>query len=254
MTANCADELLLTAVTNGSSGLLPPAKRPTSSLPVHKSTPPITILTNPARAKPAPAKKAPTTQRENASTTIPVNPTARAKPVPTAKKAQPGDASTTLTQKHATAPTLPDQYILIAAVAAADEEARKRFRLAAAERVKAAARSRSENKPRLDLPKIVIHGPCSWDSWTEVHFPETSHGEMLDVPDLNTRCRMFDDDVARYYPKDYAAELAMHRLRSMLRSGRRLAAARRRECARQAQQTTPTHRWTDTVERSHWSP
>jgi hypothetical protein len=249
MTAKQCLRTLLTAVTNGSSGLLPPAKRPTSSLPVRKPTPSITILTNPARAKPAPvpAKKAPTTQRENASITIPNHPTAREKPAP-AKKVQP---STTLAQKRATAPTLPDRYIFIAAVAAADEEARNRFRLAAAERAKAADRSRSENKPRLELPEIVIHGPCSWDSWTDVHFPGTSHGEMLDVPDLNTRCRMYDDDVARYYPKDYAAELAMHRLRSMLRSGRRLTAARRRECARQAQQTTATDR---RVERSHFSP
>ena len=217
---------------------------------MRKPTPPITILTNPARTKPAPAKKTPITQRENASIT---NPAARAKPAP-AKKAQPGGASTTLARKRATAPTLPDRYILIAAVAAADEEARNRFRLAAAERAKAADPARNENKPRVELPEIVIHGPCSWDEWTDVHFPGTSHGEMLDVPDLNTRCRMYDDDVARYYPKDYAAELAMHRLRSMLRSGRRLAAARRRECARKAQQTTATDRRIDKLERSHFSP
>jgi hypothetical protein len=68
--------------------------------------------------------------------------------------------------------------------------------------------------------------------WTDVHQPGTSHGDLLDVPAINGRGKLHDDDFARFYPSDYAAENVMRRLRKMVRSGSRQAAARRREQAR----------------------
>jgi hypothetical protein len=58
---------------------------------------------------------------------------------------------------------------------------------------------------------------------------------MLDVPATNNCGKMYEDDIARCYPKDcYLAEQTVQRLRSMVPSDKRLAAAhRRQERARQ---------------------
>ncbi|KAH9962544.1 hypothetical protein BGW80DRAFT_1463470 [Lactifluus volemus] len=215
-----------------SSGPLPPAKRPTSLLPVRtgKPTPPITILTNPARAHPtsAQAKKAQTPQPEDISA---------------------------LSRKRAPVPAQPRRLSAVPPVAAAEVETRNRFQLAAPNRADPA---KSEKKPTLDLPEIIIHDPYPWDLWIDVHYLGTSNGEMLDVPELNRRCKMHDEDLARYYPKDFAAQRTMRRLRSMLRTGRRLAKAHHLECVRQAEQiTAAASRRIDTAERSlavHWPP
>jgi hypothetical protein len=118
-------------------------------------------------------------------------------------------------------------------VAAAKVETHNRTRPAAFKAAKRADPFKSEHKPKMLLPKIVIHEPLWWDSWTDVHHPKTSYGEKLDVPAVNSHGKMYEDDLARYYPKDYSADQTVQRLRSMVRSGRRLAAARRRERARQ---------------------
>jgi hypothetical protein len=154
-------------------------------------------------------------------------------------------------------PIQPRRLSAVAPVAVAEVETRNRFQIAAPRRPKGADPAKSEQKPTLDHPEIIIHDPYPWDLWTDVHHPGTNNGEMLDVPKLNRRCRMYDDDIARYYPKDYAAQQTMRRLRSMLRTGRRLVKARRLECARQAEQTTAAASRIDTPERSlavHWPP
>jgi hypothetical protein len=113
-------------------------------------------------------------------------------------------------------------------VESANVESRNRTRPAVTKLAKKPADSaKNEHKPRLLLPKVVIHKPLSWDSWTDVHHPGTSYGQMLDVPATNNCGKMYEDDMARYYPKDYSAEQTVQRLRSMVRSGSRLAAARR---------------------------
>jgi hypothetical protein len=109
---------------------------------------------------------------------------------------------------------------------------------------------KGEHKRIQLLPEIVIHEPYSWDSWTDVHRPGTSYGKMLDVPAVNSCGKMHEDDVARYYPAEYSAEQTVKRLRSMVRSGRRLAAARRRERACQSMQASIAASNTDTPERS----
>ncbi|KAH9054745.1 hypothetical protein EDB87DRAFT_1767523, partial [Lactarius vividus] len=67
------------------------------------------------------------------------------------------------------------------------------------------------------LPKVVVHEPVWWDHWTDVHHPGTSYGEMLDVPPLNWRGKMDSDDLARYYPKQRAAQQILQMLRRMER-------------------------------------
>ena len=71
---------------------------------------------------------------------------------------------------------------------------------------------------------------------------------MLDVPAVNGRGRLHEDDFARFYPREHTADQIMRRLRNMVRSGNRQAAANRRERARVRRQaaagatttTTPT--------------
>ncbi|KAI0290196.1 hypothetical protein B0F90DRAFT_1825345 [Multifurca ochricompacta] len=98
--------------------------------------------------------------------------------------------------------------------------------------VKLAKRERN----RRNIPKIVVHEPVWWDFWTDVNHPGKSYGKMLDIPALGNRGKMDDEDLAHYYPKEYSAEQAAQRLRSMVRSASRRAAVLRRERAR----TTPT--------------
>jgi hypothetical protein len=202
-----------------------------------KPTPPITILTNPARApqpaSAAQAKKAQTPQPENASTLL-------------------------VRKGRAPVPLQPRRLSAVSPVATAAAKVGtplNRFQLAAPKRSDPA---KSEKTSTLDLPKIIIHDPYTWDLWIDVHYPGTSNGQMLDVPELNRRCKMHDEDLARYYPKDFAAQRTLRRLRSMLRTGRRLAKARHLECVRQAEQNTAAaSRRIDTPERSlavHWPP
>ena len=104
-------------------------------------------------------------------------------------------------------------------------------------------------KVKVLLPEVVVHGPISYEAQakTGVHYlgtgmgtDTTSHGEILGVPVVNSRSRLQEDDLARYYPKEHAAEQIVRRLRSMVRNGSRLAAAQRREPARQWGETTTT--------------
>jgi len=99
------------------------------------------------------------------------------------------------------------------------------------------------------LPEVVVHGPVSYEAQakTGVHYlgagvgtDTTSHGEILGVPVVNSRSRLQENDLVRYYPKEHASEQIVRRLRSMVRSGSRLAAAQRKERARQWGQTTTT--------------
>jgi hypothetical protein len=52
---------------------------------------------------------------------------------------------------------------------------------------------------------------------------------MLCVPVVNSRSRLHQNDLARYYLKELAAEKIVRRLGLMVRSGSRLATARRSE-------------------------
>jgi hypothetical protein len=61
------------------------------------------------------------------------------------------------------------------------------------------------------LPEVVVHGPALYEADAKTGFYR-----LLD-----------ENDVTRFYPKEHAAEEIMRRLRSMVRRGRRLAAARR---------------------------
>jgi hypothetical protein len=70
---------------------------------------------------------------------------------------------------------------------------------------------------------------------------------MLDVPAVNGRGKIYEDDFARFYPREHTADQIMGRLRKMVASGSHLAAANCRQCARQRGQaaagattTTPT--------------
>jgi hypothetical protein len=113
------------------------------------------------------------------------------------------------------------------------------------------------NKPAVDvkapnvevnvlLPKIVIHQIVLGEAGG-VHNPETrtdtdttSRGEMLGVPAVSSRSRLRQNDLARYYPKELAEQI-VRRHGITVRSGNRVAAARRREDPRQFRQaTTPT--------------
>ena len=89
------------------------------------------------------------------------------------------------------------------------------------------------------LPKIVIHGPESYEAETGVYHPAgtgtgtTNDGEMLGVPDVDSRSRLRQDDLARwYYPKKLAAEKIVRRLGSMVRRGSRIGFVRRRKLSR----------------------
>jgi hypothetical protein len=63
-------------------------------------------------------------------------------------------------------------------------------------------------------------------------------GEMLGVPAVSSRSRLRQNDLARYYPKELAAEQIVRRNGITVRSGNRVAAARRREPPSQFRQTT----------------
>ena len=104
-------------------------------------------------------------------------------------------------------------------------------------------------KAKVLLPEVVVHGPVSYEAQVKTggHYlgtgmgaDTTSHGEILGVPVVNSRSRLQENDLARYYPKEHAAEQIVRRLRSMVRSGSRLAAAQRGERARQWGQTATT--------------
>ena len=104
-------------------------------------------------------------------------------------------------------------------------------------------------KGKVLLPEVVVYGPvsCEPQAKTDVHFSGTAIGTdttgyegILGVPAVNSRGRLDENDLARYYPKEHAAEQIVRRLRSMVRSGSRLAAARRRERTRQGGQNATT--------------
>ena len=71
-----------------------------------------------------------------------------------------------------------------------------------------------------------------WDLWIDVYQPGTSHGELLDVPTVDWRGKLYEEDIARFYPKKHAAEQTVRRPRKMMRSGSRQATTPRKERAR----------------------
>ncbi|KAF8487042.1 hypothetical protein DFH94DRAFT_797275 [Russula ochroleuca] len=109
-------------------------------------------------------------------------------------------------------------------------------------------------KVKVLLPKIVVHQPVLCEAMAKIGVQHpgtgtgtgtTGHGEMLGVPVVSSRSRLRQNDFARYYPKELAAEQIVRRLGVTMRSGNRVAAARRREHLRQCKQTitpiaTPT--------------
>jgi hypothetical protein len=98
-----------------------------------------------------------------------------------------------------------------------------------------------EAKVKVLIPAVVVHGPASYEeeAKTNVRYLGTdmasmaSQGKIPRISVVNSRGRLNENNVAFYYPKEPAAEKIRRRLRSVVRSGRRLAAARRRGNARQ---------------------
>jgi hypothetical protein len=94
---------------------------------------------------------------------------------------------------------------------------------------------------KVQLPKIVIHGPESYEARAETGVYHragtvtgtTNYGEMLGVLDVDSRSGLRQNDLARwYYPKKLAAEKIVRRLGSMVRKGSRIVAVRRRKPSR----------------------
>jgi hypothetical protein len=96
-------------------------------------------------------------------------------------------------------------------------------------------------KVKFVLSDIVVQetgkGVSDPETGTGADMTLTSSGEMLGVPLVDWRGRLDEDELSRYYPKEHAKEQFAHRLRSMVRSGSRSAAARRRDHARRRRQT-----------------
>ncbi|KAN0120835.1 hypothetical protein V8E52_004104 [Russula decolorans] len=78
---------------------------------------------------------------------------------------------------------------------------------------------------------------CDPETGTGADTAMMSSREMLGVPLVDWRGRLDGDELARYYPKEHAKEQFVRRLHSMVRSGNRSAAARRRDYARRRRQT-----------------
>ena len=192
------------------------AEKPSPSVSRTPSPPRITILTNPARKRSPPCT-------ENSQNTQ--KPSAEAPPAP--KR-----APTPISILKAPAPAQSRQPVT-AAAPAPSKRARPTPSPAPGTAKRASETAKGEHTQKAKpLPEIVVHEPDSWDVWTDVRQPSTSHGELLDVPAINGRGKLHDDDFARFYPSEHAAESVMRRLRKMVRSGSRQAAARRREQAR----------------------
>ncbi|KAI0277788.1 hypothetical protein BGY98DRAFT_1176901 [Russula aff. rugulosa BPL654] len=94
--------------------------------------------------------------------------------------------------------------------------------------------------------KFVLFDIVVQETGQGVRDPETGRGadttmmnsgEMLSIPLVDWRGRLDEDELSRYYPREHAKEQFVHRLRSMVRSGNRSAAARRRDRARRRGQT-----------------
>jgi hypothetical protein len=243
----CKSPPRITILTN-------PARNRTRSLPPVQETHPsrtrqapptrITILTNPARTRSLPTvaeKPSPTPSPPRI--TILTNPARKRSPSSTENSQDAQKASTAAPPAPKRAPT-PISILKAPApaqsrqpVAAAAPAPSKRVRPtpspapSTAKRAAETAKGERTQKAK-PLPEIVVHEPDSWDVWTDVRQPGTSHGELLDVPAINGRGKLHDDDFARFYPSEHAAESVMRRLRKMVRSGSRQAAARRREQAR----------------------
>lgn len=98
-------------------------------------------------------------------------------------------------------------------------------------------------KVKFVLSDIVVQetgqGDYDPETGTGVGTTMMSSGEMLCVPLVDWRGRLDEDELSRYYPKVHANEQFVHG-RSMVRSGSRSAATRRRDNARRRWQTTAT--------------
>jgi len=95
-------------------------------------------------------------------------------------------------------------------------------------------------KVKFVLPDIVVdeagQGVRDPETSTDTDTTITNRGELLGVPLVDWRGRLDEDSVARYYPKEHVNEEFIRRLHSMVRSGSRSAAARRRDVARRRRQ------------------
>ncbi|KAH9968568.1 hypothetical protein BJV74DRAFT_909781 [Russula compacta] len=198
-----------------------PSIQKTLSSSVHQLAPRFTILNNPARAPPPPSAQN-TQNSQDASAASPAP-----KPAVPLKSILKVSRPTRVLQGGGAASAAPKQAFPTRASAPAS----------APDLGEPGDAAKGERK---QPPTIIIHEPVSWDVWTDVHRPGTSKGGMLGVPKVNVRGKLRERDIARYYPNERDAEQIARRLRSMARSGSRLAASRRRERTRQRRQTTPT--------------
>ena len=200
-----------------------PSLRPVSQ---SHSPPRITILTNPAREKQR-TTQPPSTQSTQSNRNASV-----ATPAPTRV---PITAPISILKAFRPAPRTLAPALALAP--AADVKLSK----PATDAVKEVQRKAQSVKS--PFPEIVVHDEsilCEAQANTGVLDPGTgtgagmmSHRQMLDVPDVDSRSRLRRNDLARYYPKEHAAE-------QTARSRRLAAARRRREWARQREQTAIT--------------
>jgi len=241
----------------------PPAQVIHPSCICQASPPRITILVNPARTRSLPSiQNAPLPSTRHAPSppriTILTNPARKRQQLSTETSGNTQNASAaTPTPKRSPTPisilkasvSAPSRRSVAAAAPAPSKRARPTPSSVPTISEPAAESSNGEVKPKAKpLPEIVAHEPGSWNVWTDAHQPGVGHGKMLDVPAVNGRGRLHEDDFARFYPREHTADQIMRRLRNMVRSGNRQAAANRRERARLRRQaaagatttTTPT--------------
>jgi hypothetical protein len=76
------------------------------------------------------------------------------------------------------------------------------------------------------LPKVIIHSPVRGDKPAKVDHPGSSCGQMLEAPNLNHRMRMDLEDLARFYPDQWAIEHEERVQRALERRARNAAARR----------------------------
>jgi hypothetical protein len=227
----------------------PPAQVTHPSCICQASLPRITILVNPARTRSLPSiQNAPLPSTRHAPSppriTILTNPARKRLQLPTENLRNTQNAATPASQRSPTPISIlkafvpdPSHRVVAAATPAPSKRVCPTPSSVSTTSESAADSSKGDGKLEANpLPKIVVHEPGSWDVWADGHEPGTSHGQMLDVPAVNGRSKLHEDDFARFYPREYTADRILRRLRSMVRGGNRQAAASRRERARQRRQ------------------
>lgn len=246
----CQPPARITILTNPARNRIQSLPAPTQNThpsSVRQSPPRITILSNPARARWLPSTQNTPSSRQSESpprVTILTNPARQRQRAPShtqspqnTQDVSPAAPAPKRTPTPISALNAPAPAQIRTAVTPA-RAAPKRACLTPAPNPRGPVADAANDKQPELLPEIVVHEPVAWDVWRDVHHPCMSYGTLLDVPAVNVCSRLYEDDVARFYPREYAADQVAHRLRSMVRSGSRLAAARRRERTRQRRQAT----------------